>query len=48
MTAGGLGGRGASFSIITFLGGGSTTLPGIIITFLGGTQGGVGGGSRKT
>jgi hypothetical protein len=48
MTVGGLGGSGASFSMITFLGGGSTTLPGIIITFFDGARGGVGGGSRKT
>jgi hypothetical protein len=34
ITGCGLGGRGGSFSIITFLGGGSTFCPDIVITFL--------------
>ena len=48
MTAGGLGGSGSNCSMITLLDGGPTTLPGIVITFFGGAQGGFGGGSRKT
>ena len=40
-------GRGASFSMITFLAGGSCTLPGIVITFCG-YDGGEAGGCSLT
>ncbi len=44
----GLAGRGANFSIITFLGGGSWVLPWIVIILDGKDGGGVGGCSLTT
>ena len=43
ITGCGLEGRGANFSMITFLGGGSTDLPGIVMIFVGQDGGGAGG-----